>query len=358
MEILPEKLKEQKEKIVLKEEYPTFTSSYSDYSTYSSLGYDQPFKEEDLTSMKMAILKNTPEEVVFDVAGVDLSVVNALRRILIAEVPTIAIEDVFLANNTSVISDEVLCHRIGLIPLDIDPSKIKYKKPDEEPNQFNTIIFKLQITCTSVPGSRPDMAENLRYNHSNVYSRDLEWVPISDEQRALFADHPPKPVFGDILIAKLRPKQTIDLTCHCVKGIGKWHAKFSPVATATYRLLPSISFKKPLTGNIAEAVIESCPLNVFEMKDGVVTVARPRNCSMCRECIRTARISSKGVKCEEYAEDLELARVKDYCIFSVESTGILDASTLVEQAFDVLIAKVDALISLLTTTAPTAQEAQ
>ena len=37
------------------------------------------------------------------------------------------------------------------------------------------------------------------------------------------------PVERDILIAKLRPGQEIDLKCHCVKGIGKDHAKFSPV---------------------------------------------------------------------------------------------------------------------------------
>lgn len=44
-----------------------------------------------------------------------------------------------------------------------------------------------------------------------------------------FIDNPPHPVHDDILIAKLRPGQEIDLVCWCVKGIGRDHAKFSPV---------------------------------------------------------------------------------------------------------------------------------
>lgn len=42
-------------------------------------------------------------------------------------------------------------------------------------------------------------------------------------------------VHDDILVAKMRPGQQIEASCHAVKGIGRDHAKFSPVATATYR---------------------------------------------------------------------------------------------------------------------------
>lgn len=55
------------------------------------------------------------------------------------------------------------------------------------------------------------------------------------------------PVHDDIVIAKLRPGQRIEFEAHCRKGIGKDHAKFSPVATAAYRLLPGKIFNQLLS---------------------------------------------------------------------------------------------------------------
>ena len=54
-------------------------------------------------------------EVEFDLIGVDASIANTLRRILIAEVPTLAIESCFIYNNTSIMHDEILAHRMGLV---------------------------------------------------------------------------------------------------------------------------------------------------------------------------------------------------------------------------------------------------
>ena len=58
---------------------------------------------------------------VFEIIGIDVSLANALRRIMIAEVPTVAIEHVYMWNNTSIMHDEVLAHRIGLVPIHADP---------------------------------------------------------------------------------------------------------------------------------------------------------------------------------------------------------------------------------------------
>ena len=72
-------------------------------------------------------------EMEFDLIGVDASIANAFRRILIAEVPTMAIETVYVFNNTSVIQDEVLSHRLGLIPIKADPGKFGW--------QNGTVLF-------------------------------------------------------------------------------------------------------------------------------------------------------------------------------------------------------------------------
>ena len=58
------------------------------------------------------------------------------------------------------------------------------------------------------------------------------------------ADSRPSAVHDDILLAKLRPGQTVVLEAHCTKGEGKEHAKWSPVATAWYRLVPEMRLIK------------------------------------------------------------------------------------------------------------------
>ena len=68
----------------------------------------------------------------FDIKGIDAPIANALRRIILAEVPTMAIEKVILTQNTSVLADEVLCHRLGLIPIIVDPNMFSYKSFTED----------------------------------------------------------------------------------------------------------------------------------------------------------------------------------------------------------------------------------
>jgi DNA-directed RNA polymerase I and III subunit RPAC1 len=52
-----------------------------------------------------------------------------------------------------------------------------------------------------------------------------------------------------------------------VKGIGKDHAKFSPVATAYYRLMPEITLLKEIRGEKAKQLVELCPMKVFDIED-------------------------------------------------------------------------------------------
>lgn len=56
--------------------------------------------------------------------------------------------------------------------------------------------------------------------------------------------------------------------CHCLKGLGRDHAKFSPVATASYRLLPQIVLKRKFSGADAERVKSSFSEGVIEIDAG------------------------------------------------------------------------------------------
>ena len=137
-----------------------------------------------IKNCSIKVKKLDSEEIVFDLKGAEPPLANALRRILISEIPTMAIEKVEMWQNTSIIADENLAHRMGLIPLAVDPRIFKMKDGDKH-DEFNSLRFKLHVTCTKkVPGA-PVILNNTEdeerlYNHPNVYSGDLEWIPIGD----------------------------------------------------------------------------------------------------------------------------------------------------------------------------------
>lgn len=288
----------------------------------------RPFSERFGAGLRIKITKDVQDELIFELAGVDASIANALRRIMLAEVPTMAIERVFIEMNSSIIHDEVLAHRLGLIPINVDPTM--FSEISEEANEDNTIVFELDVRCTELPTAPPGGEAP---TSMPVYSSDLRWIPQGN-QASKFDDI--RPVHEDILVAKLRPGQAIKLEAHCQKGDGKNHAKYSPVATASYRLLPKITLKQEVVGEDAETLVNMCPLNVFDIEDIAgepqAVVARPRNCSMCRECIRR----------EGWDEKVRLARVADHFIFKVEAVGMLTPKQVVKQAFQVLKDKCEA----------------
>eukprot|EP00904_Undaria_pinnatifida_P009873 jgi/Undpi1/6015/HiC_scaffold_2.g01289.m1 len=290
-----------------------------------------------------------PNELVFDLVGVDASIANALRRILLAEVATVAIEHVYMFMNSSIIHDEILAHRLGLIPIMANPRMFEFMGEEggeqDEPTEFNTCVFKLEVKNPSDPADVPDpMPRGTSYaagprRTMNVFSGAMEWCPHGAQVERFEEDGGLRPVHDDILIAKLRPGQEIVAEMHCRKGVGKDHAKFSPVATASYRLLPVITLKEDVEGEEAEELVAKCPLNVFDIEDlgggdKRATVARPRDCTMCRECIREPGWSDK----------VSLTRIADHFIFGIESVGMLPPKELLKDSIQVLRQKCDVLI--------------
>ncbi|KAM9345212.1 DNA-directed RNA polymerases I and III subunit RPAC1 [Symphorus nematophorus] len=285
----------------------------------------------------------------FDMVGIDAAIANAFRRILLAEVPTMAIEKVFIYNNTSIVQDEVLAHRLGLIPIKADPRLFEYRNAgeeaaEEEGSEIDTIQLQLKIKCSRNPRASKDSSDprELYLNHM-VYSKDIKWVPIGN-QADVFADSMIGPVHDDILIAQLRPGQELDIIMHCVKGIGKDHAKFSPVATASYRLLPEITLLEPVEGEKAERLKRCFSRGVIDLEDvngrKVAKVVNSRLDTCSREVLRH----------DDLKNVVKLGRVRDHFIFTVESTGILPPDVLVTEAIKVLMAKCQRFLNELDTT--------
>lgn len=277
----------------------------------------------------------------FDLIGVDASIANALRRVLMAEVPTVAIEHVYIFNNTSIIQDEVLAHRLGLVPIMIDPDRIQFKNPGDDPNEENTLVFLLNVSCEKVKGAdKNETDEEKKYINSNVLSSMMVWDPKGDQEN-MFADNVPRPVNPDILLAKLRPGQELRMELHCEKGVGRDHAKFSPVATASYRLLPHIDIDaKAIPPHLHAKFIQCFPPGVIGLRRQAgqdaeeVYVKNPRKDTVSREVLRY----------REFEGCVKLGRVRDHFLFDVESTGPYPPQRLVPAAISVLQQKIDTVV--------------
>ena len=290
-------------------------------------------------NLQINILKKDTEMIQFEMIGIDASIANAFRRILLSEIPTVAIETVYLHNNTSIIQDEVLAHRLGLIPIDVEPNDFKdlIRQPDGTINRTddNTLVFTLDVTCRAKQGRKPGRIDP-DYDdliHGVVYSSDLQWVPKGQQEERYKNKSPPKPYHEDIIIAKLRPGQTIHLEAHCNRGIGKDHAKFSPVCTASYRLMPEIEIVQDVYDDRADLLM-SLMRGVFEIvqtSDGrrKVQVKNPMNCTMSRNFMSE----------DDLAASIKVRRVPDHFIFSVETVGAIKPEDLLRRALLVLVDK-------------------
>ena len=141
--------------------------------------------------------------------------------------------------------DEVFAHRLGMVPLNVDPALLEIKEnPSDQATDRNTIVFKLKVDCTRnllAPRDCTDSA--VLYNNSEVLAQDLRWEP-QGEQLEIFAKRPPAPTIPETVLVKMRPGQGVEMEMHAVKGLGKDHAKFSPVGTFAYGLLHSPLLKR------------------------------------------------------------------------------------------------------------------
>jgi len=76
--------------------------------------------------MDIKVLKKDDNKVVFKVSKISPAIANALRRYIVAYVPTMAVDELEIKENGSALFDEVLALRIGLIPLKTDLKSYKF----------------------------------------------------------------------------------------------------------------------------------------------------------------------------------------------------------------------------------------
>lgn len=144
--------------------------------------------------------------------GIDRVYANALRRFAISEVPCMAIDEIVIHENSSVLYDEILAHRLGLIPLTTDLEG--YILPQDCDCKTSLGCTKCRVLLVLDAVATDEV--------KTIYSGDL----VSEDTRV-------KPYVDNIPIIKLAPSQKIKLEAYAKLGKGRHHAKWQPVTIST-----------------------------------------------------------------------------------------------------------------------------
>lgn len=221
---------------------------------------------------------------------------NALRRAMLADVPTFAIETVTFLDNTSVLYDEMIAHRLGQVPFKTD-----LKGED-------LLLGKKSKVDATLQKEGPGM----------VYSGDI----VSKDSKIV-------PAYDNIPIVKLGEGQKLVLEAEVVLDNGASHSKFQPVSACAYKHLPDLEVLKECTG--CEKCVKACPKGCLVMKYNKPALSDEDLCSMCKQCLEA---------CGEGA--IKITPRTDTFLFTVESTGAMPAEEVVDAAAEILILKAKA----------------
>ena len=151
--------------------------------------------------MEIEILEKSDDFMKFSIKGIGDGLANALRRTMMMEIPTLAIEWVDFIKNDSSLNDEIIAHRLGLIPLTFD--KKAYNLPQEcKCGGKGCSLCQVKL---SLKKKGPGM----------VFSGDLK-------SRAKDV----KPKYDNIPIVELSDGEELELEAIAQLGFGKDHAKW------------------------------------------------------------------------------------------------------------------------------------
>jgi DNA-directed RNA polymerase subunit D len=263
--------------------------------------------------MKVTVLEQTEDTLQLRIEEIRPGLMNALRRIIISETPVMAIEEVVILENQSPLFDEIIAHRLGLVPLRTQLDQ--YTLPEDCTCQgagchLCQAGFTMEVEAPE---------DGFITTTGDLKPQDPEIVPVSDK----------------IPIAKLAKGQRIVVEAYARLGTGQNHAKWQPVSTMAYKMIPTVKVDLAKCHGCKECV-EACFRKVFEMKKDKAVVVDELNCTLCNLCVETCDVQAITVTYDENG-----------FIVTLESTGALSPANILDRGIDIFQKKYNELISLL-----------
>lgn len=254
----------------------------------------------------------------FVLDGVTLELANAFRRIILEEVPCMAVDEVIFLENDSPLFDEIVAHRLGLIPLTTDLES--YNIPEDcSCGGAGCTLCQVELTCSKTADLDGEMVRT-----SDLSSTDPKVKPVNDR----------------VIIAKLQKNSTLEFEAYARLGLGMDHAKWQPVSAVGFGYYPDVNIDDSKCSDCKNPGIAAkrCPEQVIDF-DG-------KKASMIKDYEHTCTICAS---CEKYCpeEAITVDHVKNKYIYVIEGSGALPIKEVILKAADVLDAKIDEFDSYL-----------
>ena len=196
--------------------------------------------------MKVDIVELKPKKAVIRIEDTKPYFVNALRRIMISELPKLAVDDVVIYDNTSALFDEIISHRLGLIPI---------------PTDLSLLSFKNECVCKGK--GCPNCT--VRY----TLSKEGEGTILSGDLQP--AEKSWKITEDKIPIVKLYGEQRLILEVEAILGRGKDHAKWQAVQAPSYKYKATIDFDKSKIREVKD-FLNKIPEGIVELKGEKIVI--------------------------------------------------------------------------------------
>lgn len=156
---------------------------------------------------KFVFSKISKNYISFTLKNTNLSFANSLRRTLLSEIPVVALDIINVQENNTVLPDDLLVHRLGLIPLHTK-KELRYSKDCSCDNFCDDCSIKANI--------------NVANDTNQIQTIRSSCIQCDDA------------TFNDTVIAKLAPNHRIKINAIARKGTGTMNAKFCPVTIVEF----------------------------------------------------------------------------------------------------------------------------
>jgi DNA-directed RNA polymerase subunit D len=260
--------------------------------------------------MKVKTVELKGNKGILKIEDTDLYFVNSLRRVMLAELPKLAIDDVIIYDNTSALFDELISHRLGLIPI---------------PTDLQILAFRNECKCEG----KGCPSCTVRYTLSKegegiVYSGDLQ------------PEHPSFAITETTIpIVELMKDQRVILEVEAVLGRGRNHAKWQVVLAPRYRMETRFTVDKKRISEV-KAFIEELPKDLVELKGDTLELKDPSKESMLESFIDKNK-----------ADYITITRDPTKLLFSFETDGSMSAKAALQESVNILTKKYEEFRKLL-----------